>query len=416
MARQFNATYYYSSKHPNFNVPTKAEYDLHNLLNNQNRKFTDVILTMPPNDVVLGNVSKCWMHINSGSYKKGEIYVSISGGSDSDVVLDMTRRCDPQRKCRYFFVDTGLESKFTHTWLDLLQLKYECKIERVRAKVSIPAAIKKYGQPFVSKRASEYIHRLQEHGFQWENEDLITLLDRYCQKSDIPLSKKWVKVGDNYYYGCVMAIKWWCNAHSEEGEKSRFNIDYNSYLKEFILSEGGVPFKVASTCCTVVKKATLHRIFDTCMDKRFSNCRLNIQGVRRSEGGQRASTYKSCFNDASGHDYDEYRPVFWFLNKDKEEYCNYCGVGHSHLYDFLRRTGCSGCCFGQDVEFELKVFKENEPNMAKAMEYVFGDSYEFTRKYHAFQKKMRLKKKSERELEKLSLCEYRQMTIFDYVV
>lgn len=47
---------------------------------------------------------------------------------------------------------------------------------------SIPAAVREYGQPFLSKFVSETIGRLQRHGFNWENENYETLILKYTKK------------------------------------------------------------------------------------------------------------------------------------------------------------------------------------------------------------------------------------------
>ncbi len=396
MARQFTATYYYSTHHSNFNVPTKAEYELNKLLLNKDRKFTDVIMTVPANDVVMGNISKCWMKINSGSYKKGRIACSISGGSDSDVLLDITRRCDPDRKIFYYFIDTGLEAKATKDHLDYLQLKYQIKIHRFKAKTPIPLAVKREGIPFVSKQVSEFLQRLQNYGFEFDDtDDLEALCEKYCKKLDptmenveaIAKAKRYSHVGNGYYKGCVAALQWWCNKWGEDGKISKFDIRYNKYLKEFLVENKGVPFKVANRCCKLSKKDTIKDVLNEICP------RLSIQGVRKAEGGARSSAYKSCFNDASEHPWDEYRPLFWFTNADKKDYEEFCGINHSKLYDYLKRTGCSGCPFGRDIDTELECFKEIEPNMYKAMNFVFAPSYEFTKKYREFQTAMKAKEK-----------------------
>ena len=61
----------------------------------------------------------------------------------------------------------------------------------------------------------------------------------------------------------------------------------------------------------------------------------------------------------------------------------------------LKRTGCAGCPFGKDFEFELEVIQKYEPKLYKAVNNIFGDSYEYTRKYREFYKKKEteLKKK-----------------------
>ena len=419
--RKFNATYYYAKNHSNYNVPTQQEYELHKLLSNPNRGFLDVIMSVSPNDIVQGNVAKCWNKINQSRYERGRICCSISGGSDSDVLLDMTRRCDPERKIYYYFIDTGLESAYTKAHLDYLQLKYQVKIHRFKAKTPIPLAISQNGIPFLSKQVSEFIMRLQNYGFEFDDtDDLEFLLEKYCKKADnetkadiikkIQANKKvkWFEFNGEYYKGCCAALKWWCCAWGDENRKSKFDITYNKYLKEFLIQENGVPFKVANKCCKLSKKDTIHQVTE------MLDPQLSIQGVRKAEGGARSSAYKSCYNDASSHPYDEYRPLFWFLDKDKKDYVEYCGIKHSKLYDYMKRSGCLGCPFGQDNAVELNYAAECEPQMYKAMKFIFGPSYEFERKYHEFQKKMNLKEATAKKLLELQNCEFTQMSIFDF--
>lgn len=425
MARSFNATYYYSKKHLNFNVPTRGEWELHKLLSNKNRTHIDVILSMPVNDVILGNASKCWSIINDPTYEN--IICSISGGADSDIVLDLTRRCDPNRKIFYFFVDTGLESKWTKEHLDYLQLKYQVKIHRFKAKIPIPLAIKQGGNPFVSKQASEFLMRLQKFNFEFEDWPLEDLCEKYCIRASDEDEKafdnhekakgKYVKVGEHYYRGCYSALQWWTNTKSDTGENSRFNIGYNKWLKEFLIKykhyfvkdeNGNTPFKVANKCCKITKKDTIHEIV------KMLDPQLNIQGVRKAEGGARAGAYQNCYDGRYGSG-EGYRPIFWFLNKDKEDYDKWCDIHHSRLYDYLKRTGCSGCPFGGNCDNERACFTKIEPQMAKAMDYVFGKSYELTNLYHDFVNKMNQREKTEKQIQKLQQAEFSQMTIFDFV-
>lgn len=44
---------------------------------------------------------------------------------------------------------------------------------------SIPACVKHYGVPYMSKYVSEQMMRLQAHHFQWEDEPLEVLLKKY---------------------------------------------------------------------------------------------------------------------------------------------------------------------------------------------------------------------------------------------
>ena len=103
--------------------------------------------------------------------------------------------------------------------------------------------------------------------------------------------------------------------------------------------------------------------------------------------GARSYAYKNCFTSNTDKQ-DEYRPIFWYKNETKEIYEINFNVIHSKCYTEygLKRTGCAGCPFGRDFEFELDVIKQHEPKLYKAVNNIFKDSYEYTRKYNEFKK------------------------------
>lgn len=85
------------------------------------------------------------------SIEYNNIVCSISGGADSDVMLDIIYKCDKNNKVTYVWFDTGLEYKATKDHLIYLEKKYCIQIEKYRAKKPIPSCCKEYGQPFLSK-------------------------------------------------------------------------------------------------------------------------------------------------------------------------------------------------------------------------------------------------------------------------
>lgn len=325
-----------------------------------------LLLDCPKDNIIVDNLVRAWAKINNPLYSK--IVCTISGGADSDIVLDICTKCDKDNKIDYVWFDTGLEYQATKVHLKELEQKYGVTIRPYKAKKPIPLACKEYGQPFLSKRVSDYMSRLQRHGFRWENDDFETLLHKYCKWND--KKHKWV--------GCYTALKWWCNQH----DSNQFNISQNKYLKEFIV-ENNPNFKISDKCCKFAKKDVLHSlIFDNDYD-------LNIFGIRKAEGGTRASAYKSCF-DEKMDGCDEYRPIFWYCNETKEKYNAHYKVCNSDCYTKygLQRTGCAGCPFGRDFEFELKVIEIYEPKLYVAINNIFEESYAYTRKYREFCKRM----------------------------
>lgn len=319
----------------------------------------DAIESCPDNKTIIDNIVKAWTYINDSEYKK--IVCSISGGSDSDVMLDICWRCDKDNKIEYAWYDTGLEYQATKDHLKFLEKKYGIEIIREKAIKSIPYSCKHLGQPFVNKRVSDYMQRLQRNGFKWEDEDFDTLYKRYPR--------------------CKTALGWWCNAHQSDA----FNIRRNKWLKEFIL-ENPPEFKISNKCCDYAKKKVAKSLIKN------NEYDLNIFGIRKAEGGARAQAHKSCF-DRKDNECDDYKPLFWYTDKDKSEYEAHFNVTHSECYSEygLKRTGCAGCPYGRDFENELKIIDKYEAHLYAAVNNIFKDSYEYTRKYKEFCKEKKNK-------------------------
>lgn len=334
------------------------------------KSLNEFLQRCPVNKTIVDNVIRAWKIINDDKYEN--ILCSISGGSDSDIMLDICWRCDQGNKITYVWFDTGLEYQATKDHLKELEEKYHITIHPYKAQKPIPWTCLHYGQPFLSKRVSDNISRLQHHNFQWENEEYEDLLKKYCTYDS--------KTGQ--WRGCSSALKWWCD---KWGENSAFNISRNKYLKEFILSHPPA-FQISSSCCTYAKKNVYKQYI-----KKFG-AQLNLVGVRKAEGGQRSTSYKNCFDERVGST-DNYRPLFWYTNQDKEDYKNAFGIQYSKCYiEYgLQRTGCAGCPFGRKFEEELEVIHTYEQKLSKAVNHIFKESYEYTRAYRKFIKEMKEK-------------------------
>lgn len=309
-------------------------------------------------------------------YRHDQIVVSISGGSDSDIVLDMVERNKREgQEIHYVFFDTGIEYKATKDHLDYLEQRYGIKIERIRAEKPIPLCVKEYGVPFLSKHISQQIAYLQKVGFNWEDGDF----DELCQK----------------YPKAKCAFMWWCNQHQKNNKNGiLFDIDRHPYLKDFLM-ENPPPFKISNKCCDYAKKRVAHKFY------RLTNADLSVVGVRKAEGGLRATTYKTCYDQGIGTDH--FRPVFWLTDEDKRFYEQEFGIVHSDCYKKygLKRTGCVGCPFSTKILEELKVIEAFEPRLYKAVLNVFGKSYEYTQRYKQF--RQRKKEEAKRDANQITI-------------
>lgn len=321
----------------------------------------ELIQNAPKNKTIGDNLIRAWSIINSSKYDKA--VCTISGGADSDIVLDICTKVDINNKIDYIWFDTGLEYQATKEHLKFLETKYNVEIRPFKAIKPIPISCRNIGQPFLSKNVSEMIYRLQKHNFQWEDEPLDVLLPRYCKWDE--KKQDWV--------GCKGALMWWCNAN----EGLQFCVGLNKWLKEFMVLNPP-QFKVSSKCCHYAKKDIIHKLIAN------GGYDLNISGIRKFEYGIRSTAYKNCFDEKTSC--DNYRPIFWYTDEDKQTYEQHYGIVHSDCYTEygLKRTGCAGCPFGRDFEEELRVIENYEPKLFKAVNNIFGDSYNYTRKYKEF--------------------------------
>lgn len=309
------------------------------------------------NATIVDSFVKANSVINNPKYNS--IICSVSGGADSDVMMDICMKVDKYRKITYVWFDTGLEFQATKDHIDYLEQKYNVNIHREKAVKSIPYVNRTIGQPFVSKYVSNQISKLQKNNFQWEDESYEVLIEKYPS--------------------CTSAIKWWTNSNEKRGnEQGRFNIAYNKYLKEFLI-ENPPYFPITWECCKYAKKDVSKELV-----KRY-NADLIILGLRKAEGGIRSIAFKDCYTIHEDQE-DTYRPIFWYTKEDKDNYCELFNITHSDCYTVygMRRTGCAGCPYDIHLNRTLPLIEEYEPKLYKACTKVFAKPYEYTKAYREF--------------------------------
>lgn len=267
----------------------------------------------------------------------------------------------------YVFFDTGIEMAATKRHLDYLEQKYGIEIVRRRAKVTVPAAVQKYGYPYLSKDAAQRIHELQAHDFDWSDGTQDELNERFPN--------------------CKSGISWWT------GNKIRYGLPK---IRHNYMHENPPDFSISHLCCKYSKKNPSAE-----MEKEL-NADLVLFGIRRSEGGVRASK-GSCFDYAgASHKTDRYYPCFWWTNDDKAAFEKTYHIIHSDAYTIygFSRTGCAGCPLNSKFEEELDIIRQYEPKLANAVEHIFAPSYKYTRNYRTY--KEAHKKQSQKSKENLS--------------
>lgn len=296
--------------------------------------------------------------------------VSVSGGADSDVMLDMCERVRGGTGCEvaYAWFDTGIEYAATKRHVAWLEARYGVTIHRHRAERTIPVCCREFGQPFFSKFVSEAMERLQRHGFGWTDEPLDVLMERHPR--------------------CRSALRWWCDGYTRTGKPGYYDIGSAPYLKEFILRNPPA-FRISAKCCEWAKKRVSRRVVAE------GGYDVRVIGIRKAEGGIRAKTADArCFRKGP---VDSYYPLFWMTDADRAEYERMFGVRHSDCYELwgFRRTGCVGCPYNRRLERDLRVSQGWEPGVANVARRVFADAYEYTRMYHEFRARMRAEERGQ---------------------
>lgn len=305
------------------------------------------------NDNTLNSILKTTPIIESfiDQYGTDKIMCSISGGSDSDILLDICSKVS--KNIRYVFFDTGIEYKATKQHIEYLQDRYNIEIKTEKSKINVVKAVYNMGyNPFLSKKISNEIYRLQKHNFVFTD-------SKY--NDDI-----------NKYDHCLQALKWYHNIFNGK----QYNIEYKKLLKEFLIKYPP-QFVISDKCCDYCKKSIFKQYI-----KKY-DIKLSIVGIRKYEKGVR-SVIDNCFYLDQNNVYKFY-PLLWMTKEDKIEYNTIYNIKNSECYTKygLLRTGCAGCPFGNYKE-ELNIIKTYEPNLYNAVYNIFEQSYNYSDLYYKF--------------------------------
>lgn len=283
-------------------------------------KYTDIN--------VFSEIERTCRKIEEHFETHNNILVSVSGGSDSDCIVHLICTYFPEyvEKCRFVFVNTGLEYAATKRHLCDLENRYGITIDRIRGE-SVVTAVKKYGIPILNKAKSKS-------------------LSMYIR--DTPKGYYLVFEANGSYY------------HFTDNERRLAR-----YLKANNIM-------VSNKCCDVSKKKPIHKF---CKENAID---LNVTGERRAEGGQRATAHKSCFHET--HDGAKFMPLFWWSDIVKGVFKKAEKIRYSDCYEVygMRRTGCCGCPYGKYTGEELRIMQKYEPNLYNACMHIFGKAYELT--------------------------------------
>lgn len=254
-------------------------------------------------------------------YFGGDVYLSFSGGKDSTVLLDITKRIYPDVPA--VFCDTGLEypevRSFALSKADVI----------IKPKMTFKQVIEKYGYPIPSKEQAKFIHEAR------------------TTKSDKLRNRRLHGRGDGKNVG-VISKKWLPLLHA--------------------------PFDVSDTCCDVMKKRPF---------KQYSKetGRKAMTAVMASESVRREQNYLQRGCNAFDMKDPKSTPMAIWLEQDVLRYIKERGIEYASCYgDIVEtpiglkctkedRTGCMFCMFGVQFDGNPNRFQRMEIDHPKQYDY-----------------------------------------------
>ena len=303
---------------------------------------------------------------------KGEnVYLSWSGGKDSTVLRHIIKTYLPYYDIKCVYVDTGLEypelREFVRKDQNVIILHPEKPFWQV---------VRDYGYPVISKEVSECICNARKHlnrgGYQTHYNKLCGL-GEYKKKENIPeLPQRVQKV--------LGVLK------TKDGkDKSAYNMEKWKPLID-------CPFNISSKCCSIMKKAPLHKYNKT-------NKAHPITAEMAEESRLRMEQWLR--NGCNGFDMKEPKstPMSFWTEQDVLEYIRTYNVEIPSVYGKViddidieegfeqltmcetgcklkttgcNRTGCMFCLYGSHLEKGKSRFERLKETHPKIYEYCIG--------------------------------------------
>ena len=291
--------------------------------------------------------------INKQYNLENNAYISFSGGKDSTILHYLIDLALPNNKIPRVFINTGIE------YLDIVKFVKELATNDDRFVIIAPTknvkeTLETYGYPFKSKQHS---HNVATYQRNVDKKELNLSLKRYLNI-----------IESNTMFKCPKKLNY-------------------QFTKSFNI-------KISDECCNKLKKIPVK---NWCKN---NNKTITLTGMRKEEGGQRASI--NCIITKK-EQLVKFHPLLVVSDKWENEFIKKFNIKLCKLYYppyNFKRTGCKGCPFSLNLQEQLEIMNKHLPNEKKQCEIIWKPVYEEYRRIG-----YRLNKKQE----------YEQMTIYDFI-
>lgn len=203
----------------------------------------------------------------AGYYGTDGMYLGFSGGKDSTVLLDISRKIFPSIPA--VFVDTGLEYEEIRGFVSRQE-----NVEVLRPKMNFRQVIQKYGYPFIGKEvagcvygARRYMKKLMERERMESGSGIIP---NYSYMADLAGINRREDKENELYQRLIcgeipstdiktpvryLIMQGQYHGREKGGETQGYSKIYNKERYKFFLE---APFEISENCCNVMKKAPMH--------------------------------------------------------------------------------------------------------------------------------------------------------------
>lgn len=261
-------------------------------------------------------------------------YISFSGGKDSVVLSHLIDLALPNNNIPRLYLNTGIEYNDIVKFVKEIAEK-DKRFIILNSGINIKEMLKEYGYPFKSKQHSANLDMYYRHR---NDKEYIRSLQRYLGI-----------VESTTKFRCPKSLLY-------------------QFTNEFKLH-------CSDKCCFKLKKEPAHKW------ALENNKSITLTGMRKSEGGQRASI--GCIVTDKDNKLVKFHPLLVVSDEFEQEMIKNESLQLCKLYypPFnFDRTGCKGCPFSLDLQEQLDKMEKLLPNEKKQCEMLWAPVYQEYRK------------------------------------
>lgn len=233
------------------------------------------------NETILFDRIEVIKNVNKQYDLENNAYISFSGGKDSTILHYLIDMALPNNRIPRVFINTGIEYNYIVDFVKDLASKDD-RFIILKPSIAIKPMLEKYGYPFKSKQHS---HNL---AIYWRNKDE--------KEYNLSLKRYLGIIESNTLFRCPKQLEY------------QFTPSFN--------------IKCSDNCCLKMKKEPIKNW------EKESNKHIALTGMRKDEGGQRASL-KGCIITDKSNNVVKFHPLLvvnddfenWFIGKYNIQLC-----------------------------------------------------------------------------------------------